>query len=154
MSSAFAYCVGPAALVAPPVTVPVLPALPPFERRLAAARARLARGEWAPALEAFEEALLIEPRFALAHLGRAVCLTEMERETEARAALFETLATARGQEEVLYALARMCAAQGHVHLAVPLLGAAVQARPELVERYAADVVFGDHPAYLQVMGVL
>lgn len=154
MASPFAYCVGPAALAAPPMPVPLAPVLSAFEQRVARARRHLGRGEWSEALAAFEDALLHEPRFALGHLGRAVCLTELERETEARAALFETLAASRGQEEVLVVLARMCAAEGHVHLAVPLLGAAVQARPQDVERIARDPVFADHPAYLQVLGAL
>lgn len=156
MSSLFAYCAGPAAhlAVTPPPPAARAPRLSPFARQLALARLRLARGELPEALAAFDAALLHDPRFALAHLGRAVCLTEMGLETEARAALFETLAAARGQEEALYTLARMCALQGHVALAMPLLGAAVRARPQDTARWAADRAFADHPAYLQVLGAL
>lgn len=154
MSSMFAYCVGPAALVAPPVTVPLAPTLSAFERRLGLARLHLARGEWADALGAFEAALLHEPRFAIGHLGRAICLTQLGRETEARAALSEALAASQGQEHVLVPLARMMAREGHVSLAIPLLGAAVRAMPHEAERLARDPLFADHPAYLQVLGVL
>lgn len=150
----FALCVGPAALVAPPLMIKPQPVLSPLERSLMKARAHVAGGEWPEALAAFDAALLHKPRFALGHLGRAVCFTMMERETEARAALFETLAASKGQEHVLAHLARMMAKEGHIELAIPLLGAAVQAMPEEAARLAADPVFADHPAYLQVLGVL
>lgn len=121
---------------------------------MASARRELAAGNAAGALRGFEAALAAEPRLALAHLGRAICLAEMGRDEEAQDALDATLDVARGQEEVLYQLARMCALAGNASLGIPLLTEAVRSVPSLVTKAAAEPLFKDHPAFLAAAGRL
>ena len=159
MRNALAFCAGPAALsgMVPSFQPPApafRPALPPVAEAMARARRAMAAAEPAEALRAFESALVTQPRLALAHLGRAVCLSQMERPQEAADALDATLDAARGQEEVLYHLARMCAAQGNASMAIPLLADAVRAMPALAEKAATEPLFRDHPAYLAAVGRL
>lgn len=147
-------CVGPAALhAAPPFPAWARP-LGAIEAALVRARAHTRQGDWTGSLAAFDAAVALEPRFALGHLGRAIALTQLAREAEARAALADALGASRGQERVLVPLARMLAKEGHTGLALPFLAAAVQALPEEAPRLARDPLFADHPAYLQVLGVL
>lgn len=181
MSLAFSWCAGPAALVGMPlppavavahraVTLPpakVSPAsapasappvasvtMPPAAVWLALARRALATESYGEALRCFDGAVKHEPRLALAHLGRAVCLLNLERETEAEESLATIFDVARGQEEILYHLARMCAREGRVGIGVALLTEAVKAIPALEEKIAADPLFADHPAYLMAIGRL
>lgn len=150
---ALAFCAGPAALsgIAPPVEKV---ALPPAVAWLALAKRAITAGDVNDALRCFEGAVAHEPRLAVAHLGRAVCLAELEREDEAGDALSATLDLSRGQEEVLYHLARMCAQHGQTALAMPLLHEAVRASPAMAMRVREDALFADHPAYLAVVGRL
>jgi len=150
---ALAFCAGPAALVgiAPPVEKP---ALPPAAVWLARARRSIAAGDPAEALRGFESALTHEPRLALAHLGRAYCLGAIGRDEEAQDAIGATIELASGQEEVLYALARVCAREGQASFAMPLLQEAIRAKPTLAARVRDDSLFADHPAYFAVVGRL
>lgn len=186
MTSALAWCAGPAALygiaptfadvrptlVAPPATVPIalaprpaapspgVPAaptaapknLPPAAVWLALARRAISSERYEEALRCFDGAVSHEPRLAIAHLGRAVCLTQLGREKDAKEATEIVMDASRGQEEVLYALARMCAREGHTAIGVPLLRDAVRAIPELEEKAVKDIAFADHPAYLMAIG--
>lgn len=187
MSSALAWCAGPAALagIVPPfallvpASVPVpLPAsaptparasslrpppsapsvapahLPPAAVWLALARRAIANERYEEALHCFDGAVAHEPRLAIAHLGRAVCLSQIGREKDASEATEVVLEASRGQEEVLYHLARMCAREGHTSVGVPLLRDAVRAIPALEEKAVADSLFADHPAYLMAIGRL
>lgn len=153
-----AWCAGPAALtgIAPPVPyeVPVRAPMAPAAVWLALARRALAAGDYERALHCFESAVTHEPRLAIAHLGRAVCLSQLGRDADAEEATGVVLDAARGQEEILYHLARMCAAEGHAQMGVQFLRDAVKARPELEETAAADRLFADHPVYLMAIGRL
>lgn len=156
MSLARSWCAGPAAL-AGVVHVPVAEAparLPPAAVWLALARRAMASERQEEALRCFDNALLHEPTLALAQLGRAVCLAQLGREDEADAATERLMSMTRGQEEVLYHLARMCAREGRVGVGAALLTQAVRALPALEEKAAADALFADHPAYLQAIGRL
>ena len=150
---ALAFCAGPAALsaIAPPVPKATLP---PAAVWLALGRRAMAAGDITHALRCFDGALAHEPRLALAHLGRAVCLAETGREDEARDALAATIDEARGQEEVLFTLARMCAREGQATFAMPLLEEAIRAKPAIEAVARADPLFADHPAFLAVSGAI
>lgn len=184
MSSALSWCAGPAALAGivpallfetaprpapapahatvvapqPPASAP--PAIsarvdmPPAAVWLALARRALMHERYEEALRCFDGAVAHEPQLALAHLGRAVCLSQMGCDEDAREATEVVLDAARGQEEILYHLARMCAAEGQTTIGVALLRDAVRAVPELEERAANDRLFADHPAYLMAIGRL
>ncbi|HUR67808.1 MAG TPA: tetratricopeptide repeat protein [Candidatus Thermoplasmatota archaeon] len=161
MRTAFSFCAGPAAMagIAPPMSleIPVQAKpskLPAAAAWLGVARYAMAAGDHAQALKAFENAIAEDERLAIAHLGRAVCLSQMDREDEAHTAIEATLAAAQGQEEVLYALARMCAREGQTSFAIPLLVEAVRGMPSLHERVEKDVLFADHPTYLAAVGRL
>lgn len=156
MQSAMAWCAGPAALagIAPPVVVARPAPLPPAAVWLALARHALASVRYEEALLCFDNAVLHEPRLAIAHLGRAVCLAQLGREKDASEATEVVLEAARGQEDVLYQLARMCAAQNQPLIGAALLRDAVKAMPALEETAARDCLFADHPAYLMAIGRL
>lgn len=143
---AIAFCAGPAALsaIAPPLPEP---SLPPVAVWLALAKRALAAGDTTQALRCFESALAHEPRLAVAHLGRAACLAKLDRDEEAQDAIGATLEVAIGQEEVLFAMARMCAHGGQTAFAIPLLVEAIRAKPSLVRNARADPLFADHPAF-------
>lgn len=159
MSSALAWCAGPAAVAgvvpmsfAPSSPPPAL--LPPVAVWLALARRALSHGRYDEALRCFDAAVSHEPRMALAHLGRALCLGQLGREKDAEEAMEVVLEAAQGQEEVLYHLAQMCAREGATSVGAPLLRQAVEAMPRLEERAMKDRLFADHPAYLMAMGKL
>ena len=156
MSLALAYCAGPAALagIAPLPAVQAPTRLPPVAVWLALARRALAAGGHEEALRCFENALKHDPRMPLAHLGRATCLGQLGREDEAREATGTLLEVARGQEEILYHLARSCAREGQTSIGVALLTEAVRAMPALEAQAAKDALFADHPAYLMALGRL
>lgn len=167
MRSALAFCVGPAALAGlpPPFMSPrdegemvrrktPPKELPPAEVWMVLARRALAVDDARDALRCFEGALSHDPRLAMAHLGRAVCLAQLEREPESGDALHAAIEGSRGQEEVLYSLARMCATKGQTKLAIPLLMEAIRAIPSLEQEAMKDRLFADHPAYLVAMGKL
>lgn len=154
MSLSLSWCAGPAALSGY-VQVPVVDApvrLPPAAVWLALARRAIATESYEEALRCFDNALVHEPDLALAQLGRATCLAQLDRDDEAAAATERLMAMARGQEDVLYQLARMCAREGRVGVGVALLTEAVRAQPALEDKAAGDALFADHPAYLQVLG--
>lgn len=156
MSLSLSWCAGPAALSGF-VQVPVVEAparLPPAAVWLALARRALAAGSHEEALRCFDNALVHEPDLALAQLGRAACLAQLERDDEAAAATERLMGMTRGQEDVLYQLARMCAREGRVSVGVALLTEAVRAQPGLEAQAASDALFADHPAYLQALGRL
>lgn len=150
---ALAFCAGPAALsaIAPPVPKATLP---PAAGWLALGRRAIAAGDPQDALRCFDGALAHEPRLALAHLGRAVCLAAIGREDEARDALEATIREAGGQEEVLFALARMCAREGQASFAMPLLREAIRGKPAIEAAARADPLFSDHPAFFAATGAL
>ena len=158
MSTALSWCAGPAALagfvpmVAPPS--PPTAKLPPAAVWLALARRALATESYEDALRCFENAVSHEPRLALAHLGRALCYAQMGQDRNAEEATEVVLEAARGQEEVLYHLAQMCAREGQTAIGSTLLRQAVAAIPELEEKAAKDRHFADHPAYLMAIGRL
>ena len=161
MSTALSWCAGPAAVAGvlpmsfaatPPV--PTRMSLPPAAVWLALARRALASDRYEEALRCFDAAVSHEPRLALAHLGRALCLAQLGREKDAEEATEVVLEAAQGQEEVLYHLAQMCAREGATSVGAPLLRHAVAAIPKLEERAAKDKLFADHPAYLMAIGRL
>lgn len=159
MSTALAWCAGPAAVAgvvpmsfAPPPSAPAL--MPPVAVWLALARRSLTHGRYDEALRCFDAAVSHEPRLALAHLGRALCLAQMGREKDAEEATEVVLEASQGQEEVLYHLAQMCAREGATRVGAPLLRQAVEAIPRLEERAMKDRLFADHPAYLMAIGKL
>lgn len=170
MRTAFAFCAGPAALggMAPPFMLPrdkprnvpgptkatARADLPPAAVWMVLARRALAAGDAKGALRCFDGAIACEPDLAMAHLGRAVCLSELGDDPASDHALQHAMASARGQEEVLYSLARMCATQGQTTLAIPLLTEAVRAVPALEHKAMQDRLFADHPAYLMALGRL
>lgn len=162
MSTALSWCVGPAAsagilpmsFATPSPPMPSTPSLPPVAVWLALARRALSHGSHEEALKCFDAAVTHEPRLALAHLGRALCLAQMGREKDAEEATEVVMEAAIGQEEVLYHLAQMCAREGATAIGAPLLRQAVVAIPALEEKAAKDKLFADHPAYLMAIGRL
>ncbi|HET6403004.1 MAG TPA: tetratricopeptide repeat protein [Candidatus Thermoplasmatota archaeon] len=156
MTTALAWCAGPAALAGVPFSPApaAAPKLPAAAVWLALARRALAHGRHDEALRCFDGALAHEPRHALAHLGRALCHAALGDEPRAAEATRAALEAARGQEELLYTLARACAAQGQPTVGAALLADAVRAMPRLEERAVRDPMFADHPAYLAALGRL
>lgn len=159
MSTALSWCAGPAAVAGvlpmsfPPARPPSM-TLPPAAVWLALARRALGHGRFEEALRCFDSAITHEPRLAIAHLGRALCLAQLGREKDAEEATEIVLEAASGQEEVLYHLAQMCAREGAASVGAPLLRQAVEARPQLEERAVKDKLFADHPTYLMAIGRL
>jgi tetratricopeptide (TPR) repeat protein len=118
------------------------------------ARRAVASECYGEALRCFDNALHHDATLAIAHLGRAMSLAQLDREAEAREATEALIENAEGQEEVLYQLARMCAREGRVGFGVALLTQAVLAQPRLEDAAVKDALFADHPAYLQALGRL
>lgn len=155
---AFIFCAGPAALAGIPPTFGLSAVeervLSPLVVAMTEARRALRAGDPVAALRGFEGALVVEPRLAIAHLGRAVCLAQLGRAEEAEDALQATFEVSVGQEDVLYQLARMCAAEGQASIAIPLLMESVRAVPGIAAKAAVEPLFRDHPAYLAAIGKL
>lgn len=150
---------GPAAAFAPPPPSAPRRIIPvdPAHARLAHARSALQSGDARVALACFTDATHLDPRLAIAHLGRALCLAEIGDHAEASEALLDALALPDQTGEVTMHLARMLAKEGSHHEAMDLLAQAFSLDENLVEAAYADPSFrslGDHPRFLQLVGRL
>lgn len=156
------WCAGPAAAlgIAPapsPSAVPLAEGADAAHVRLAHARNALAQGDVRLALSCFDEAAHLRPDLPIAHLGRAMCLTEMGEQAEASEALLDALALPDATGEVTMHLARILALEGAHADAMDLLAQAFALDDSLVAGAVADPAFrtlGDHPRFLQMVGRL
>lgn len=141
-------------------SVPVLAPPPPEDAAdacLRRAQAALHQRSFDVALGWFDHAAALRPGLALSHVGRAVCLIEMDRETDAGAALVSAQEASASPGEVDLILARLLALGGERDAAFRQLGDAIQSAPEIAETARDDVAFRgmrDHPHFLMVIGDL
>lgn len=141
-------------LFARPNKVQLPAARSPADAHLMDARAALAAGDDAWALEAFTAALRSDPANRLALAGRLACLAALGREEEMRD---EMEADLRRDGAGVIELARLSAAQGRTALALNVIRVAMQARPDLGHAFVDDprlAKLKDHPLFLQITGAL
>lgn len=156
MDAFFAWCVGPAAARC---VIPIPSGLDtegPALGHLRAARAAVARGDLDEALRRFDEAILLDPSCAVAHLGRTITLAALGRADEASRSLQASFEATPGPD-LAHQFSRLAAREGNSALAMDLLGVAMETRPELSERVLDDPAYQglrDHPRLLAMMGRL
>ena len=149
----------PAAAPAASAQAPLVVAVKPrdIESILRAAKLAVEAFRYEDAVRLFDQALRLNPKLAVAHFCRGVCLRGLERETEACAAFRRAHELDPGEGAYRLELARACARLGRASEAMDVLGPLLHALPELVDDVLRDESFAgllDHPRFLALAGRL
>ena len=124
---------------------------------LRAGQRAIAAGDHEGALRAFDGALALAPRLAVAHFCAGLCLEAIGRAEEAADAM--RAAVEHAPDEGLYRvrLARACLALGDAGAAMDALAPVVRAFPESLDALRGDDALRtllDHPRFLAMCGLL
>lgn len=147
----------PAPIEAAPRRVPVEIPSSPALTCLRQGRTAAAAGEFEQAVSWFDHALALDAKLGVAHLCRSLCLLELGREDEAAHALHAAVECAPRDPAARVAFARICLGSGMAPIAMGLVGAALEERPDLSNAVQNDPAFAslrDHPMFLQMTGAL
>lgn len=140
---------------APQVLVAVQPR--DLEGMLRAAQAAVVAGRFEEGVAWFDKALRVNPRLAVAHFCRAVCLVGLKRDADAYPSFRKAYDLNPAEGAYRLELARVCARIGRAGEAMDVLGALLHAMPALVEDVSTDPSFAglyDHPRFLAMTGRL
>lgn len=147
----------PAVAAPAPPAPPVTMAAADVPSLLRAGKAAVERYDYAGAIGWFDQALALDPRIAVAHFCKGVCLAGLLRYDDAHAAFKAAYALDPNEGAIRLEFARSCARTGRHAESMAALGPLLEAMPALAPDVREDEAFAslkDHPRFLQMLGAL